>query len=199
MDELDSEFVGAGGTFYVMAQLAFQGLHACLTHGNASHVDIVVAAPDGRRAVSIQVKTAWRALRKRGRGNARAPHHLEWALGRKAAKLRHHGFFIAFVDLRGLAPGTSPDIYIVPAPVVAAHCEGWVDGAKWVRFHPSVVMMAPYKNQWQVLRDVLGIADRPAAPTEDTKGDVIPAPNATREEVGSPGTINPSAESARSS
>jgi hypothetical protein len=173
--KLEGEFVGAGGTFYVMSQLAFQGFHACLTYGNASHIDIVVANPNGGRAASIQVKTASWALCERGRGEARAPHHLDWALGRKAAKIRHEGFFLALVDLRGLAPQTVPDIYLVPAAVVARECESWVDTVTWVRFQPSVAMMAPYKNNWQPLRDALavgvpgtgdGVASRLTAPDE---------------------------------
>ncbi|HEY8505905.1 MAG TPA: hypothetical protein VIL46_15075 [Gemmataceae bacterium] len=155
MNKLASEFVGTGGTFYVMARLAFEGFHAGLTYGNAQNVDILVASPDGSRALSIQVKTAWKARRDRGRDGCRAPHHLEWTLGRKAAKIRHDNFFFAFVDLRKLRKDKIPDVYIVPAVVVAKHCEGWVDKAKMVRFHPSIEMMEPYKNNWQLLRDAL--------------------------------------------
>ncbi len=160
VDKLEGEFVGAGGTFYVLAQLAFQRFHACLTLGNASRVDIVVADAKSGKAVCIQVKTAWSALRRRGRGKARLPHHFEWTLGRKAAELRREDFFFAFVDLKKLKEDTKPDIYLMSACAIADYCDkDKVKTAKWVRFHRKVELLAPYKiggdNDWTLLRAAL--------------------------------------------
>ncbi len=105
--------VGTAGVYFVASRLAAKGFHAAPTFGNAPHVDILVGLPDGEATASIQVKTTWRALRTRGRGKDKQPHHYEWDVGERYAKLSRPGLFFAFVDLKGA--GTKlPDVFIVP-------------------------------------------------------------------------------------
>jgi hypothetical protein len=113
------------------------------------HVDVLVNAPDGSTTVLIQVKTAFYAIRERGRGAGRRPAELQWPLGHKAAKLSNPNYFFALVDLKGLNPGTVPDVYLVPSPFVASYCAPWLE-VKWLRLHISIKDMEPYKNRWDL-------------------------------------------------
>src|SRR5947209_20547840 len=91
-------FTGTAGVFYVMYQLAARGFHASCTMGNAPYIDILVSSEDGEKSLAIQVKTTEHAMRLRGRGKERKEHHVEFPLGRKAAKLNRRGVLFAFVD-----------------------------------------------------------------------------------------------------
>jgi hypothetical protein len=53
---MNSQLLGTGDTYYVMAQLALRGFHASCTFGNAPYVDVLVSTPDGHTTLSIQVK-----------------------------------------------------------------------------------------------------------------------------------------------
>ena len=141
-----------------MHKLAKEGIHASCTYGNAPNVDILVSSADGSRTVAIEVKTTEHALRMRGRKEAKAPDHLEFPLGRRAAKLNHPNLVLAFVDLRAFSPDSDPDVYLYPSTVVAELCAPWVDTVRMVRFHPPVASTEPYKNSWDIVRRVLGVA-----------------------------------------
>lgn len=78
---------GTAGVYFVASQLAAKGFHAAPTFGNAPNVDILAGLPDGAATVSLQVKTTWNALRKRGRGQEKKPHHYEWDVGEQSARL----------------------------------------------------------------------------------------------------------------
>jgi hypothetical protein len=138
-----------------MAQLALRGYHASCTFGNAPFVDILVAAPDGTKSISLQVKTATEARRWRGQGVDRAVVELQWTLGPKAAKHARQGLFYVFVDLKSLAPAEVPDVYIVPSSWVKKYCAPWVDNVKWVRLHVAPKDMQPFKNNWNQLAEAL--------------------------------------------
>ena len=149
--------VGTAGVYFVASRLAAKGFHAAPTFGNAPHVDILVGLPDGEATASIQVKTTWRALRTRGRGKDKQPHHYEWDVGERSAKLSRPGLFFAFVDLKGA--GTKlPDVFIVPSKIVykAFDNEYFKSGIKrrW-RWHPEVEIIDEYKNRWDMLENYL--------------------------------------------
>lgn len=143
-------FTGTAGVYYVMYQLAAKGYHAACTHGNAPHLDILVSSEDGDRTIAIQVKATEYALRDRGRGDLRQPHHLEFPLGHKAAKLSRRGVLFAFVDLAG------PTVYLVPSIEVAKFCAAWVDSVKMVRFHAPIEWLAPYREAWGLVAEEVG-------------------------------------------
>jgi hypothetical protein len=154
-------FTGTAGTYYVMFRLAAEGIHASCTHGNAPNVDILVSSADGSRSVSIEVKTTEHALRLRGRGTAKLPHHLEFPLGARAAKLNNPSLLIVFVDLRVFTPQRIPQVYVFPSAFVAKYCASWVDSVKMVRFHLPITAAEPYKENWDVIRNALNIASAP--------------------------------------
>jgi len=149
---MNPQLVGTAGTYYVMAQLAYQGFHAACTLGNAPSVDILVASEDGEHSLCLQVKATTRATRMRGRGENKAPVQLQWALGHRAAKLNSDSLFFAFVDMKDFAVPGIPDVYVVPSGYVYKHCEQWVDQVKWVRFHVDIGEMEQFKNNWNLLK-----------------------------------------------
>jgi hypothetical protein len=149
--------VGTAGVYFVASQLAIKGFHAAPTFGNAPHVDILVGLPDGEATASIQVKTTWHALRTRGRGKNKQPHHYEWDVGERSAKLNQPGLFFAFIDLKG--GGTElPDVYVVPSEVIAKAFDRpyFKSGVKrrW-RWHPEIDSIEQYQNNWDMLKDYL--------------------------------------------
>lgn len=155
-------FTGTAGVYYVMYQLAARGFHASCTHGNAPYLDILVSSEDGDHSLAIQVKATAYAVRHRGRGEQRQPHHLEFPLGHKAAKLSRPGVLFAFVDL-ATGAGDGPTVYLVPSAEVAKYCASWVDSVPLVRFHPLVEWLTPYREAWGLVAAAVGRP--PEAPT----------------------------------
>jgi hypothetical protein len=148
-------FTGTAGVYYVMFQLAARGFHASCTMGNAPYLDILVSSEEGERSLALQVKTTEHAMRHRGRKDQRKPHHLEFPLGHKAAKLNRAGVMFAFVDLAAWSD-KQVVTYLVPSPKVHDFCAGWVDDVKMVRFHPSIEWMGPYREAWDQISAVVG-------------------------------------------
>lgn len=152
------------------SQLAARGFHAAVTYGNAPSVDILVGLLDGSATLSLQVKTSRSALRTRGRGENKTPHHYEWDVGKKSAALRRPDLFFAFVDLKSQS-GQSPDVFIIPSGfvykwfqnVITKHFGGREDRLKRWRFHPGVTGAEKFKNKWDLLWDYLKEKARPSA------------------------------------
>jgi len=156
-------FTGTAGVYYVMYQLAARGFHASSTMGNAPYLDILVSSEDGERSLALQVKTTEHAMRKRGRGDKRQPHHLEFPLGYKAAKLDRPGVMFAFVDL-AVWSDKQVVVYLVPSAEVYKFCALWVDEVSMVRFHPPVEWMEPYREAWELVAAIVG--EPPVVPAE---------------------------------
>jgi hypothetical protein len=116
-------------------------------------VDILVASEDGRKALSIQVKTARWAQRWRKKTGKLV--ELQWTLGRKAAKQGNPRLLYAFVDLKELSPSEVPDVYIIPSEWVRDYASSWVDSEKWVRFHVTPERIEPFKNNWDSIAAML--------------------------------------------
>jgi hypothetical protein len=146
-----SQLIGTAGTYYVMAQLAAGGYHASCTFGNAPRVDILVAAEDGHKSLSIQVKTARDARRLKNNEVIQ----LQWTLGWKAAKQSYENLIYTFVDLKSLSLSEIPDVYIIPSGWVQEYCAPWVDEVKWVRFHVSPDEVELFKNKWNLIAEYL--------------------------------------------
>ena len=148
---------GTAGVYFVASQLAAKGLHAAVTFGNAPSVDILVGLPDGAATLSLQVKTSYRALRTRGRGQNKHPDHYEWDVGERSAKLSQPDLFFAFVDLKS-ARTEMPDVFIVPSELILKAFDRpyFKSGVKrrW-RWHPKVDSISQYKNNWKTLENYL--------------------------------------------
>jgi len=152
--------IGTAGVYFVASQLAVQGLHAAVTFGNAPHVDILVGLTNGAATLSLQVKTSYRALRTRGRGESKHPDHYEWDVGERSAKLNQVDLFFAFVDLKTRS-GELPDVFVIPSQVVFRYFEPYFKTglSRW-RYHPKVDSILQYKNNWKVLEDYLSSKDK---------------------------------------
>jgi hypothetical protein len=116
---LESTLVGVAGEYYVAAELSARGFIAAITLSNSRGIDIITTLPDGKRSVSIQVKTS----SKRGE---------KWILNKKDEVPRSGSHFFVFVLLQG--EGKRPSFHIVPSLIVADHIETshrrWLQGKR---------------------------------------------------------------------
>ena len=153
-DSSSSQLTGVAGVHYVASYLSFLGFHAVPTTRNVRGPDLLVSSIDGSVGLSLQVKTTMWAMRTRGRGDAKKPHHYEWDIGWSSAKLNHRRLFFALVDLKDFT--VLPDIFIVPSEVIFAYFEGG-DPATWrrARYHPLLEDIDQYKNNWDIMRKAL--------------------------------------------
>jgi hypothetical protein len=156
-----SQFIGAAGTYYVMARLAYEGIHAACTFGNAPSVDILVSSPDGERSIAVQVKTA--AYARRPFGDNKEVTNFDWVLKYKAVQKGYENLFFIFVDLWGKKCEWSkqeerliswqPTVYVLPSKDLVEKCKDW-DEAYW-RFQPEVAFMSKYEERWDLLKGAL--------------------------------------------
>jgi len=154
-----TQLTGVAGVHFVAARLSHCGYHAVPTTRNVRGPDLLVASIDGSKAVSVQVKsTAW-AMRTRGRGKNRKPHHYEWDIGWSSARENHRDLFFALVDLKEFKE--MPDVFVVPSSVIYSYLEGG-DPGSWrrARYHPEISELDPYKNAWSVLEKAMGRDNR---------------------------------------
>ena len=114
-----SQFVGTAGQYYVAYCLSIREKHAVTTMGNAPDVDIIVAAPNGSKTLSIQVKTS----RYAHRPNRYGYELREWDVGPSAPDLAHENLWYAFVDLQEEETQEThrwkPMVFLVPSRWVA--------------------------------------------------------------------------------
>ena len=143
---------GACGAYFVASMLAFENLHAAVTVGNAPYVDVIVSSPDGSASIAVQVKTAVWAMRTRGRGVNKQPHHYEWDVGRKSALANNPGLMFAFVDLKRMEE--MPDVYLIPSSKLTEYFAGLGELKRWM-YHPLIEAVEGYRNNWQVIEDLL--------------------------------------------
>jgi hypothetical protein len=111
---------------------------------------------DGAATLSLQVKTSFQPLRTRGRGENKQPHHYEWAVGEKSAKLEHPDSFFAFVDLK--SGRELPEVFIVPSREIfdAFNTPYFkTEKRRYWRWHPRIEKVKQYKNNWDILRNHL--------------------------------------------
>lgn len=150
----NSQLTGVAGVHYVASYLSFLGFHAVPTTRNVRGPDLLVSNIDGSKGVSLQVKTTMWAMRTRGRGDKKKPHHYEWDIGWSSAKVNHPHLYFALVDLKKFRE--LPDIFIVPSEVIFAYFkEG--DPNTWhrARYHKKLEDIEQYKNNWNPLREVV--------------------------------------------
>jgi len=95
-----SQLTGMSGVHFLAYILNYWGYAAVPTSRNMNGPDLLVISPDGSKVISIQVKTSASALRTRGRGNDKKPHHYEWEIGWGSARLSNRNTYFGLVDLR---------------------------------------------------------------------------------------------------
>jgi hypothetical protein len=150
---LNPSLTGSAGVYFVAARLNAMGFHCATTFGNVPSVDILVSSISGSALVSLQVKTTNYALRERGRGNERMPHHYEWDIGWKCARLNIPNLFFALVDLKDFAE--LPDVFIVPSNIIATYFQAGPEGWPRARYHELVENLEFHKNNWNTIRSRL--------------------------------------------
>jgi len=156
-NERSSQLTGVSGVHYVAAYLSFLGFHAVPTTRNVQGPDLLVSNMSGSKCVSLQVKTTIWAMRTRGCGQEKKPHHYEWDIGWSSARINVPNLFFALVDLKKYHE--LPDVFIVPSSVIFEYFEGG-DPATWrrARYHPSVEEIEQHKNNCNLLKKALEAA-----------------------------------------
>lgn len=105
-----NNLVGTAGEYFVCAELCRRGYLALLTPKNNPIFDVIASTEDGRRTISIQVKT-------------RSMHNdLGWKLGKNIVDSRDDpNLFVVLVNLEqeGL-----PEFYVYEHNILAAIVEG---------------------------------------------------------------------------
>jgi hypothetical protein len=152
---LPSVLTGTAGEHYVAYKLTTLGFVVALTRGGSPSVDLIVGDLNGRNTVSLQVKSTEWAVRERGRGKNRRASRLEFPLGFKSGKVSQANYFFAFVDLRLYDDNPVPVVYIVPSQFTFDWCKSWIDDAKMVRFHIDIADIAPFKDNYEMLKTAL--------------------------------------------
>ena len=130
------------------------GYLAALTRGGSPSVDLMVGTADGRKTVTIQVKTMIDASFKKG-GRVVG---WNWRVGRKALELCGESVFYAFVDLRGCSGEPSaamrrPDVYVVPADVVRCNLATFPHGSS----EPKDVWINIIENKDDITEELRGL------------------------------------------
>ena len=149
-EKYSHQLTGVAGVHFVAARLSYLGFHAVPTTRNVRGPDLLVSNNDGSKGVSVQVKTTAWAMRTRGRGDQKKPHHLEWDIGWSSAKIKSVRLIFALVDLKDFED--LPDVFLVPSRVIYEYFEEG-DPKTWrrARYHPEIEEIEQYKNRWDTL------------------------------------------------
>jgi len=154
MPERATSLTGAAGEHYVAYVLSALGFPVGLTRGGSPTVDILVSDVEGKKSISIQVKTsnwAWRKYSKKVEHN-----HWEWDVGAKGKTLSGDSIFYAFVDLRwdeskSLSENLEeePVVFIVPSEDV----EKELGDKNYSRYMFWILENDPhrYRNNWNTI------------------------------------------------
>ena len=143
---------GVAGEYFVAAELSRRGWIATLTLKNTPNIDVVATTPDGRRTLSIQVKTM-------SIGNRQG-----WFLTKGIESIvSSNKFYIAFVDLKG--KNEQPDYFLIPKNLFARwvskrHKKWLVTPGRHGRMHvdnpirafdkPQFSAFEKYHNNWDI-------------------------------------------------
>ena len=129
---MHTSLTGSAGVYFVAARLNAMGFQCAPTFGNVPSVDVLVSSENGSALIALQVKTTVDGVRTRGRGQEKKPHHYEWDIGWKSARLSIPNLFFALVDLKDFTE--LPDVFIVPSNVIATYFEEGPEGWPRARF-----------------------------------------------------------------
>ena len=143
-----SQFVGAGGQFYLAFGLAVREINASLTLGNAPSVDVLASSHDGRHSLSFQVKTSRNAYRRNRYGNE----GFEWDVGAGVIGKHRESFWYAFIDLREHDQRWDPRIFFVPSRWVAEFVKP--DWSRFMYFLPTTAQDLTL-DRWDLVQGFL--------------------------------------------
>jgi hypothetical protein len=143
-----SQFTGIAGQFYVAYGLSVRAINAAITLGNAPSVDLMASSSDGRRTVSIQVKTSRNAYRSNRYGHK----GFEWDVNKGVIGKHHESFWYAFVDLQEKNGNWNPKVYFVPSLWVAQFVKS--DWSRFLYFLPKTVEDLTLER-WDILNGYL--------------------------------------------
>ena len=149
-----SQLTGVAGVHYVASYLSFLGFHAVPTTRNVRGPDLLVSNLEGSMDISLQVKTTVWAMRTRGYGDQKKPHHYEWDIGWSSARTNYPSLFFALVDLKEFQE--LPDVFIVPSGVIFEYFKAGPENWPRARYHQLVEKVDQYKNNWDILKKALG-------------------------------------------
>ena len=111
-----SQFAGAAGQYHVAYCLAVRNIHAAITLGNAPDIDVLASNVSGSRLLSLQVKTARSAYRRKRYGFEVC----EWDVNKRIIGRGSPSLWFAFVDLQENQGVWKPRTFIVPSMWVAS-------------------------------------------------------------------------------
>ena len=146
--KLENTQVGVAGEYFVAAELSLRGYLASITLRNTRGIDIIASTNDGKKSVSIQVKT-------NNNGSA------TWILNKKSETFHSPNHFYVFVSMRDVTK--HPEYYIVPSKDVATFTSeshaNWLNGKKKDGSERKDSSMrkfitdssSGYKDNWKVL------------------------------------------------
>ncbi|MCI5778860.1 MAG: hypothetical protein MR051_03440 [Lentisphaeria bacterium] len=136
-----SQFIGTAGQFYVAYRLSVYEINAAITLGNAPSVDLMASSADGRRTISIQVKTSRNAYRYNRYGSE----GYEWDVNKGVIGKYHESFWYAFVNLQEeKEKKCDPEVFFVPSRWVAEFVKP--DWSRYMYFLPMTVKELTYER-----------------------------------------------------
>lgn len=142
------QFTGTAGQFYVAYKLSVREINAAITLGNAPSVDLMASSSDGKRTVSIQVKTSRNAYRLKRYGHE----GFEWDVNKGVIGKHHESFWYAFVDLQENVADWNPRVFFVPSLWVANFVKS--DWSRFMYFLPKTVEDITLER-WDILSGYL--------------------------------------------
>ena len=139
-----SQFVGTAGQFFVAYNLSVRQINAAITLGNAPSVDIMASSSDGKRTISIQVKTSRNAYRQNHYGEE----GYEWDVNKGVIGKYHESFWYALVDLRQEDETCDPEVFFVPSRWIAEFVKP--DWSRYMYFLPMTAKELTYER-WDLI------------------------------------------------
>ena len=143
-----SQFTGTAGQFYVAYELSIREINVAITLGNAPSVDLMASSSDGKRTLSIQVKTSRNAYRRNRYGHE----GFEWDVNKGVIGKHHESFWYAFVDLQENNETWNPRVFFVPSLWVANFVKS--DWSRFMYFLPTTAESLTL-NRWDLLKGYL--------------------------------------------
>ena len=143
-----SQFIGTAGQFFVAYGLSVREINVAITLGNAPSVDLMASSADGKRTVSMQVKTSRNAYRRNRYGHE----GYEWDVNKGVIDKYHGSFWYAFVDLQQQGYAWNPRIFFVPSIWVAKFVKP--EWSRFMYFLPKAVEDETLEK-WDVLQGYL--------------------------------------------
>ena len=143
-----SQFTGTAGQFYIAYGLSIREINAAITLGNAQSVDLMASSSNGKRTVSMQVKTSRNAYRQKRYGHE----GFEWDVNKWVIGKHHESFWYSFVDLQENSGTWRPKVYFVPSLWVANFVKS--DWSRFMYFLPKTVEDITCER-WDILEGYL--------------------------------------------